>query len=75
MSSTWKSYLHRKRPGERILNENLMSCIVSFVFRSNQLARLYDRGTQESRASLTCIILHNMIIEDKKLEDVEEIFI
>ena len=34
-------------------------------------ARLYDRGHLE-KVVLACIILHNMIVEDEKPEDIEE---
>ena len=34
-------------------------------------ARLYDRGQLE-RVVLACIVLHNMIVEDEKEEDIEE---
>ncbi|CAO2177467.1 unnamed protein product [Urochloa humidicola] len=34
-------------------------------------ARLYDRGQLEN-VVLACIILHNMIVEDEKQEDIEE---
>ena len=36
-----------------------------------RLARLYDRG-QIEKVVLACIILHNMIVEDEKEEDIEQ---
>ena len=47
-----------ERGQEKGLNENLMSCIVSFVFRSNQLACIYDRG--DNSRKLCQLNLHHI---------------